>query len=298
MFKLSNYRRVLFRYTVKKRKEIKQYCLYYSRYAINRMTFPALSIAVSDSGPIFLTFSNFGYRKPNRIIAQAVESGWFSKVNLQNESSIAGFVDANRDFIKMNKYVGYGLWSWKPTVILSELDKILDGDLLVYADSGTYINAPNGTRRFDFYINSMFEENLDVIFFASTSGSVNPYSAIIDFNIGVMKRNSYDTEFFLPTSIYAGLMVIKKNSRSVDLIESWKRLCADHKLLAEIQDSDNGLLQFCLPSDLKYKIISGAETNVFDSKGLQIKHFLSDSDYKKYEWKELETSPFQIRRMR
>lgn len=54
--------------------------------------------------------------------------------------------DIDRDFIQKNIKIlqqprGAGYWLWKPYFICKTLDKMQDGDLLVYSDAGSYYQA-------------------------------------------------------------------------------------------------------------------------------------------------------------
>lgn len=46
---------------------------------------------------------------------------------------------------------GFGYWCWKPQIILQLLQKIPEGDVILYVDAGCHLN-PNGRKRlFDYY---------------------------------------------------------------------------------------------------------------------------------------------------
>lgn len=56
---------------------------------------------------------------------------------------------------RMGKYLtpsckGFGYWSWKPWIISHALQKMKDGDRLLYLDAGCHIN-PAGMKRFREY---------------------------------------------------------------------------------------------------------------------------------------------------
>lgn len=49
--------------------------------------------------------------------------------------------DLNKDFLKKNEKMfksrkGAGYWVWKPKIVQITLEKMNDGDLLLYADTG------------------------------------------------------------------------------------------------------------------------------------------------------------------
>ena len=46
---------------------------------------------------------------------------------------------------------GYGLWSWKPYLIMKRLEAVADGDLLMYADVGCSLNHEGRARLLEYF---------------------------------------------------------------------------------------------------------------------------------------------------
>lgn len=46
---------------------------------------------------------------------------------------------------------GFGYWMWKPEVILRSLERIADGEVLLYLEAGCHLN-PAGGARFSQYV--------------------------------------------------------------------------------------------------------------------------------------------------
>lgn len=96
----------------------------------------------------FLSFGNgikfFGARQ--RIAAEAESMKLFDEIVVARESALGGDFRRDRgELVKKHKR-GYGLWSWKPYLILKRLEVIEDGGLLMYADVGCSLN-PEGRSR-------------------------------------------------------------------------------------------------------------------------------------------------------
>jgi len=93
---------------------------------------------------------------------------------------------------------------------------------------------------------------------------------------------------------YAGLMIIRKNVKAVQLINDWLKLCENYNFIDKSNskkfkeasyyagnDCDNGLFNLCLA---KYKInfnIYPDEVNLYDEEGTQIAHTNSHSSHLK-----------------
>ena len=88
-----------------------------------------------------------------RICNEAKDFDYFNEIIGLTEKDLIEddiFWNKNKEFI-LNSSKGYGYWIWKPYLINKELEKMNDGDILVYADAGCKINK-NGKKRFLEYI--------------------------------------------------------------------------------------------------------------------------------------------------
>jgi hypothetical protein len=77
-----------------------------------------------------------------RIVAQAEEIGLFNRIeNFTDEDLQAhtDFWERHAAFIKKNRR-GHGYWIWKPYLIMKTMETMVDGDLLLYLDSGCEID--------------------------------------------------------------------------------------------------------------------------------------------------------------
>lgn len=115
---------------------------------------------------------------------------------------------------------GYGLWSWKPYLVYRELNKLREGDILLYVDAGCEIN-PNGEK--------LFAEYLD---YTSRKG-------LLFFSIGQQQRHwtkpntdLVTEEHYFRNQVASGAFFIKVCEDSRKFVKSWLDLCA----------SDNGFL--------------------------------------------------------
>jgi hypothetical protein len=243
----------------------------------------------------FLTFANTGYMKPTRIIQEASPFR-FDSVHVMNEYSIPEFIEKHRGFIEENKH-GYGIWIWKPKIILDTLLAMDDGDILIYCDAGMHLNI-KGLDKYRSYMRKM--EDCDILTFSLN----DKYKAQHYVKRDVI--NAYYPAFAEEVTpyCYAGVMILKKTAATVGLVKDWLRLCENYHFLDSSassvpelpifqgQDGDNGLFNICLAKHSISKSIYPDETNIYDPNGFQL-HSQRASD-----WNVLNQSPFQCRRMR
>jgi hypothetical protein len=250
------------------------------------------------TGVHFLTFANTDYMAPTRIVNEARPFG-FATITAMNEHSIPDVIERHRDFIRDNPQ-GYGVWIWKPSVILRRLQELPEGDVLVYADAGMHLNV-HGQERYWEYMHALATRDM-VVFALPPTYKAQHY----------VKRDAIDSyypEFATRTILdpyhYAGLLILKNTPATRHVMTEWLSLCEVHHFIdrSESQakdhpsflgnDCDNGLLNLCLAKhpSLLYAVPPG-ETNVYDRWGYQ-DHSATPTD-----WEKLRRYPFQIRRLR
>jgi hypothetical protein len=74
----------------------------------------------------------------------------FRKYTLENLKSDNTFWNQHGRFIEENSR-GIGYWLWKPYLVLQNLQEMEDGDTLIYADAGCYLQT-TGAARLDEWI--------------------------------------------------------------------------------------------------------------------------------------------------
>ena len=249
----------------------------------------------------FVTFSNTGYMDTSRILQQARDLNVFTSISLRNEHDISEFIAKHSDFIKKEAY-GFGRFIWKPKVISDALASIEHGDVLVYCDAGTYINA-HGRNRFLDYLK--FLDKKPMCFFSTTSYYKCRYyvksDAVMSYFPDFIKM---DHDYF-----YAGCTIIKKTDESMQFVKEWLALCENYHFIDRSpsyvfpesvefqgQDTDNGLFGLCLCKHLdKVHCIDPHEINIYNDEGIQPAH-LPNYHHSHVDWSKLDKFPFQYRR--
>ena len=245
----------------------------------------------------FITFANTGYMPPDRLVTEANRFG-FDTIRAMNEHDIPEFVEKHKEFIDSNSH-GYGLWIWKPKIILDTLKSIAPCDILIYCDAGMHLNVKGLTRYYQ-YLQRLNTPAVDMITFSTN----DKYWAQQYCKADV--AHHYYPEFLDRTDhyCYAGVMMLKNTSNTIRVISEWLELCENYhfidgtssQLYAERpdfagQDCDNGLFNICLIKNGINAYIYPDETNIYDKYGNQA-HMVSN------DWSSLDKFPFQCRRIR
>ena len=245
----------------------------------------------------FITFSNTSYINSNRIQQEAELFG-FDSFQCISELDIPEFLEKHFHFINSNK-IGFGCWIWKPKIILDKLNSIEDNDILIYCDSGMYLNH-NGIDRYKEYIDML--NGKDMITF-----SLNLNDKYYFAQQWVTKRavESYYPEFADLRSkyCYGGVIMFRKTKLTLSLVEDWLGLCERYDFLlgksigSEYDyfmgnDNDNGLFNLCLVKHGISHYIFPDETNIYLPSGIQ--NYSDNIE----DWVVLDNFPFQCRRMR
>ena len=92
----------------------------------------------------FITFGSHGnfINAGNRLIEQAEKLNVFSEIILYTGDDLKknpNFFNLHEDFINKNRW-GFGYWIWKPYIIKKNIEKMNNGDILLYLDSGCEID--------------------------------------------------------------------------------------------------------------------------------------------------------------
>jgi hypothetical protein len=94
----------------------------------------------------FITYGGSGYLKSSqRLKNQAVETGVFKQCRIYTPSCLSKEFQAEFAPI-LAKPRGAGYWLWKFDIVQQELQKLRDGDIILYLDAGCTINVPAASK--------------------------------------------------------------------------------------------------------------------------------------------------------
>lgn len=275
---------------------------YFYRYSINVSLNRYRLIRRIDSGEMndnskvrLLVFANLGYRNPSRIVSQAIFSRFFSSIVLSDEYSLKTFFRTHKYFVRKFRHHGFGLFVWKPLLILQELQSMDENDILLYSDSGNHINF-KGWKRWEYYLEIIDRDNVNALFFSAGDPS-GAYDVEKLVSQQLVKTYFPNFEKSKCDFVYAGLLLLKKNGSTMQMIQDWVSLATEENLEFG-RDADNGIFQLVVAKHRGYFLVEAKETNLFTATGYQVKHAMTNEEYKKLNWDALSLMPLQYRRDR
>jgi hypothetical protein len=244
---------------------------------------------------LFTSFSNTSYSSMNRIRSEAVASGFFDAIFLQNEYTNQSFFQLHFKFISQNPQ-GFGLWIWKPQAILNALSVVKTGDIVVYCDAGFQINS-DGLRRYREYLN--IANYTDLVVFSMNDNYIAQHwvkRAAIEY---------YFPEFANKRDLYryAGIGIFKKTENTLLILNEWRNLCEMYHFLDRKHggrnfegehfrghDCDMALFNLCLSKhEGCCHTVVPDEINIYNKNGEPV--FQEDDG-----WHSLNDKPFHARR--
>ena len=158
-----------------------------------------------------------------RLKSQADEMCVFEKVYFYTEKNLDS--DFKKHFKKhlIPYSKGYGYWCWKPQVILQTLNKINDGDILLYMDLGSHLNV-NGRKRLLEYIELVKADQTGILAFQSPTYVENSLTKMDVFDYFGVRE---DKRFTDTTQIEATHIIIRKCDKSVEFVTKWIKVIYD-----------------------------------------------------------------------
>lgn len=164
---------------------------------------------------IFLTYGDIGYEKAKvKIVAEAQATGEFEFIYSLDRKDISSKL-ASSEVIKIKR--GGGLWSWKPDIILSTMEKAQIGDIIVYCDAGCSLYP---SREWKKYWRKL--EHHDIIaqrIFQKTQRWTR--KEIIDY----FKENGI---VWLSQCQYQATIVLKVTEFTKQFVKEWRDLMIEH----------------------------------------------------------------------
>ncbi|MDC3404781.1 hypothetical protein OAY26_03640, partial [Acidimicrobiia bacterium] len=100
---------------------------------------------------VFITYGDNNFRlQKKHLLTLAKKSGYFDTCLAYSPKELNNnFLNKYEEILKNKK--GAGFWIWKHQIIKQQLEKVNDGDIVVYSDAGSSLNL-NAGNKFDEYI--------------------------------------------------------------------------------------------------------------------------------------------------
>lgn len=176
-----------------------------------------------------------------RLQRQAEDLNIFDKTHYYTEAKLD--VDFKKKF---RKYLipfsrGFGYWCWKPQIILQTLDKMNDGDILLYMDLGSHLNI-KGCERLQEYFILTDKSETGILAFRSPEHIDKTLTKMDVFKyFGVEDNKQYTNT----TQIEAGHLFIKKSDFTVSFINEWLNVIYnDFSLITDSPSKEKNFEEF------------------------------------------------------
>jgi hypothetical protein len=249
--------------------------------------------------PIVVTFADSRMRSAlTRVKRQAKKFSEFETTYAWSESALdPSFVSGMG--AKLSRDVrGFGYWSWKPQVILQALDKMNDGEILVYMDAGCHLNLA-GAARLGEYFDIVAHSTSGILGFQLESNAVGllhestwTKGDVLDFFD--VRNNILVTE---SDQICGTIIVLQKRVETIVFFEKWRDLFVSNFSLFD----DSASLSANAPNFIEHRHDQSVFSIMAKLAGVSVvshseNYPLSKLPSGKLNWQSLDSYPIHARR--
>lgn len=179
----------------------------------------SLSTLIKKEGWLhFCSFGDSRYKiSRERLQEQAEDFDLFETIHLYNEYDLSE--SFRQDFLEQLRAEvrGFGYWVWKPRIILDTLDKIDNGDILLYLDMGCHLNS-RGKEKLLAYCEEVKQNESG--FLVSQLELIRKECFWTKGDLLDYFRMRGEKGIYFP-QYQAGILFIRKEPKTVSLIHSW-----------------------------------------------------------------------------
>jgi len=171
-----------------------------------------------------ITYSDINYRRAAKLNVQMAKkygadfTKRYSKRDLSSE-----FKKKNKEILSAKRGAGY--WIWKPYIILEQLSIVNDGDYVIYSDAGTAFVRPIAEL-----IDCMEKTKQSVMCFQLGKSLIEKEWSKRD---ALVLMDCDKEEIINSPQIQGGVVVIKKDNTSINLVTEWLRYCEDIRIVSD-----------------------------------------------------------------
>jgi len=172
-------------------------------------------------------FITFGAGKPeyyeagNRLLVQARNLNVFNHMKLYTDQDLKNdnyFWKKHSNFIETNPR-GYGYWLWKPYIIKQTMDKMKNGDILLYLDCGCELNIKK-KEMIEHFLGMIKNEHI-----IGTRVCIEKQYNKMDL---IEKLNMYDDKYLNTPQHQAGALLFLVCDKTRNLVKQWYELGSDY----------------------------------------------------------------------
>lgn len=165
----------------------------------------------------FITYSNHKYENTKQyLIKSAKKMKYFDVIKSFGPEDIdSDFKEKYKKILSVER--GNGLWLWKPYFIKKEYDKLENGDILFYCDSGAFfINSP---KKIEKEIEDIYVSKIPLI---EEQFTKNDVFEKLNCSEKIKKSNQ----------IIATYIILKKTPKTTKILDEWFELCKNYDLIS------------------------------------------------------------------
>jgi len=181
----------------------------------------------------FVTFSDKKYESRQKELENfAKDSNKFKTITSYTKDWLI-----ETDFYKNNKNIldlqrGCGYWLWKPYIIKEKIKEIEHNDVIFYIDCGDWFSL----NIIDYVLNKMSSEEHYILFHEYQEYKNSNWTKRDCFIL----MNCDEEKFWSGKHIEAGVLFVKNNLFSINLIDEWLEFCKNEQILTDI-DNKHGI---------------------------------------------------------
>ena len=188
----------------------------------------------------FITFGDDNFKIQRwRLQQEAIRTNWFDKCFIETPNTITDFINQHKAIFD-NFSKGFGLWLWKPYIILKHLQVMDEGDLLFYQDAGGSV-IQNKKKRFEDYCKILELSQKPIIAF-----SVPFYREIHYQKMSLLRRFDlqYNQDFLNSEHIEGGVVMLRKCEFTINFVKQWLDVMIEQDYLFSKDDIENESASF------------------------------------------------------
>lgn len=173
----------------------------------------------------FVSFANSRFASQKRIKREAADIHYFDHIFVGDEKMLEPWY--YKKYKDRWPERGFGYWQWKPYLIRRVMDRMNEGDYLVYADAGCSLN-PRGIPKLNEYLQMVTNSPCGVLGFDQHFREAEWTKADLFEYFGVLGNSKY-----MEHGQVAGTCIfIQKKPNSQRLIDEWHYIMHFHHDLA------------------------------------------------------------------
>jgi hypothetical protein len=161
------------------------------------------------------------YDAGKRLVYQATEVGLFSTIQLYTDEDLkkdTSFWTTHGEFVESNTR-GYGYWLWKSYIIKKTMERLADGDTLMYLDCGCEIDSRKKHR---------IEQHLEMVKSSQVIYSHNCIEQELTKMDLLVKLDMVNHRYMKSYQHQAGAILFYISDTTRSLVNEWYTLGSDY----------------------------------------------------------------------